>query len=354
MTSVLFIGCYNICRSPMAELILKDLAEKAGVKSQFHIESAGVCSEYEGSMLSEPARCLLSRHGIPYFGKAARPLQRKDYGAFDLLLAMDWAGFSRAREFFSGDPEHKIRLLLDFAERPGEIEDPEFSMDYAKTWKELTEGCQGLLDYFTTEERNPGKFRRVLCYGDSNTYGHDPRSLLGERYEEAVRWTALLRQKGWQIRNEGRNGRVIPYLKEDLETACAQFWDQETDIAVIMLGTNDLLNHCGLTAEVCARRMEDFLTYLLTEGPPCTLLLTAPPAMIPGAWIDDPRTLEESRRLPRCYETLAQKLGVAFVNAAEWNVSLTFDGVHFSKNGHRTFAAEMHRTLCAVLQNETP
>ena len=91
------------------------------------------------------------------------------------------------------------------------------------------------------------------------------------------------------------------------------------------------------------------MTYLLAEGPPCTLLLTAPPAMVPGAWIDSPRTLEESRRLPGCYETLAQKLGVVFVNAAEWNVSLTFDGVHFSKNGHRTFAAEMHRRLCAVL-----
>ncbi len=349
MTSILFVGGFNTCRSPAAELILKDLAEKTGLDTQFHIESAGVNAKGEESMLTESTRGILDKLGIDYSGKTVRQMHKEDYHAFEFLIAMDWASFSRARAICGGDPENKIHFLLDFTEQPGEVENPEFSEDYLKTWIEISTGCAGLLDYLKRAGKKPGKSRRILCFGDSNTYGFDPRSLREEpRYGESVRWTELLRQKGWRILNEGQNGRAIPYRKTEIENACARFREHHADAAVIMLGTNDLLKGGGLTAEVCAKRMETFLSDLLSERPPFVLLLTAPPAMLPGAWIDSARILDESRRLSGCYRTLAQKTGIAFADAASWNVALTFDGVHFSKSGHRTFAAEMHKTLCSV------
>lgn len=195
---------------------------------------------------------------------------------------------------------------------------------------------------------------RILCFGDSNTYGYDPRSYLGGRYPASVRWTALLKTAGWEITNAGENGRCIPHRAQEAGMLVEMVRRAKADMAVIMLGSNDLLQpSAAASAEACAERMERFLTASLQEMPaPCEILLIAPPPMEWGAWVNDPEILEESRRLADCYEALAQRLGILFADAGTWDVELTFDGVHFSELGHRAFAAGMQRILKRILPPE--
>ena len=100
--------------------------------------------------------------------------------------------------------------------------------------------------------------RRLLCYGDSNTYGYDPRSYLGGRYPESVRWTALLNAGGWKVINQGENGRSIPKLDQEIETAIQTVRGIDTDILAVMLGSNDLLQCPDLAAEVCGSGWSGF------------------------------------------------------------------------------------------------
>jgi len=191
--------------------------------------------------------------------------------------------------------------------------------------------------------------RRILCYGDSNTYGYDPRSYLGGRYSEAVRWTALLNADGWEVLNEGENGRCIPWSDGEINTAARLLRRGSAEALVVMLGSNDLLRQPALTAESCERRMERFLTALQEKSPaPLQILLTAPPPMEPGPWVSSPGTLSESRRLAGCYAKLAERLGIGFADAGAWGVELAYDGVHFSEAGHRAFAQGMRKALDAL------
>jgi len=187
--------------------------------------------------------------------------------------------------------------------------------------------------------------RRIFCYGDSNTYGYDPRSCFGGRYPESVRWTALLQTQGWDIFNAGQNGRSIPRNGWEIEMLVQMLRRYQPDIVTVMLGSNDLLQDPGLSAAGCGERMEGFLAALLKQAPSCQLLLIAPPPMALGAWVDDPKIVETSQRLGAQYQGLAQKLGIAFADANDWNVELTFDGVHFSERGHRAFFAGIGKRL---------
>lgn len=189
---------------------------------------------------------------------------------------------------------------------------------------------------------------RIFCYGDSNTHGYDPRSCLGGRYPESVRWTALLQAQGWDIFNAGQNGRSIPRNAWEIESLAQMIRRQQPEIITVMLGTNDLLQSPGFSAAGCAERMERFIGTLLEQAPPCQFLLIAPPPMALGAWVDDPKIVETSQRLGAQYQGLAQKLGIAFADANDWNVELTFDGVHFSECGHRTFFVEIGKRLLAL------
>ena len=192
--------------------------------------------------------------------------------------------------------------------------------------------------------------RRLLCYGDSNTYGYDPRSFLGGRYPESVRWTALLNAANWDVINRGENGRSIPRLDREIEAAVQTVRGIETDILTVMLGSNDLLQCPGLSAEVCGKRMEQFLAALLEKArADLKILLVAPPPMELGAWVSDHRTLEESHRLAGYYERTAHQLGVAFADAGTWGVGLAYDGVHFSEDGHLAFAKGIRAALDALL-----
>lgn len=151
MIKILFVCHGNICRSPMAEFVMKDLVEKAGLKDRFHIESAATSTEEIGNPVYPPARRKLAEYGISCAGHAARQLTRKDYDQFDWLIGMDFANLRNMRRMCGGDEQEKIHLLMDYTHRPGEVADPWYTGNFEATWQDVREGCEGLLQYLTKE-----------------------------------------------------------------------------------------------------------------------------------------------------------------------------------------------------------
>ena len=149
MTGILFVCHGNICRSPMAEFVMKDLVKKAGLEKRFHIESAATSTEEIGNPVYPPARRKLAEHGIGCAGHAARQLRRPDYEEYDFLVGMDGANLRNMRRICGGDPEGKISLLLDFTDRPGDVADPWYTGDFDAAWRDVLAGCQGLLAHIT-------------------------------------------------------------------------------------------------------------------------------------------------------------------------------------------------------------
>jgi lysophospholipase L1-like esterase len=180
---------------------------------------------------------------------------------------------------------------------------------------------------------------RILCFGDSNTWGFDPRDTLGGRYPAQHRWVDILaKETGWEVLNEGINGRQIPRNPYPLRLLQNS---GPVDIFLVMLGTNDLLQ--GATAPEAAARMEYFLTRLRPHCP--GLLLVAPPPMKRGAWVDSDALVEKSRRLIGEYRDLANRMDIPFVDTSRWEIPLAFDGVHFSEEGNRIFATRLMEFL---------
>ena len=156
MHNILFVCHGNICRSPMAEFVMKDLVAKAGLESQFHIESAATSTEEIGNPVYPLARQKLREHGIDCSGKTARQLTRADGEKFDLLIGMDSANLRNMRRI-CGDSEEKIHLLLDFTQRPGDVADPWYTGDFDATWRDVLEGCRGLMEYLSRLDRAKNK-----------------------------------------------------------------------------------------------------------------------------------------------------------------------------------------------------
>ena len=151
MHAVLFVCHGNICRSPMAEFVMKDLVRKAGADTEFFIASAATSTEEIGNPVYPPARRKLAEHGIGCAGKTARQLRREDYDRFDLLIGMDGANLRNMRRICGGDPDGKLSLLLDWTGRPGDVADPWYTGDFEATWRDVLAGCQGLLDALIKE-----------------------------------------------------------------------------------------------------------------------------------------------------------------------------------------------------------
>ena len=145
MKKILFVCHGNICRSPMAKFVMKDLVKKAGLVSQFHIESAATSREEIGNPVYPPARRKLAEYGISCDGHAARQLTNADYEKYDLLSGMDRANLRNMQRIYSGDPDGKLHLLMDYTDRPGDVADPWYTGDFEATWQDVLEGCQGLL-----------------------------------------------------------------------------------------------------------------------------------------------------------------------------------------------------------------
>ena len=188
MIRILFVCHGNICRSPMAEFVMKDLVKKAGLESQFHIESAATSTEEIGNPVYPPARHKLAEHGIDCAGKTARQLKNRDYDQYDLLIGMDKANLRNMYRICGGDYDGKIHLLLEYAGRPkkgtqrkpseagyvgrgearerskfspqaeteesglcfDEVADPWYTDDFEATWQDVLAGCLGLLDFLQT------------------------------------------------------------------------------------------------------------------------------------------------------------------------------------------------------------
>ncbi len=135
MTKILFVCHGNICRSPMAEFVMKDLVKKAGLEARFHIESAATSTEEIGNPVYPPARRKLAEHGIDCAGKTARQLRNSDYDNFDLLIGMDRANLRNMYRICGGDFAGKLHLPMDYTDHPGDVADPWYTDDFETTWR---------------------------------------------------------------------------------------------------------------------------------------------------------------------------------------------------------------------------
>lgn len=129
----------------MAEFVMKDLVAKAGREDDFYIESAATSTEEIGNPVYPPARRKLAEHGIGCAGKTARQMMQSDYHRFDMIVGMDGWNLRNMRRICGDDPEGKISLLMDFTKRPGDVADPWYTGDFEATWRDVLEGCQGIL-----------------------------------------------------------------------------------------------------------------------------------------------------------------------------------------------------------------
>ena len=156
MKKILFVCHGNICRSPMAEFVMKDLVKKAGLAPQFHIESAATSREEIGNPVYSPARRKLAEHGISCDGHAARQLTNQDYDKYDLLIGMDSANLRNMYRICGGDFAGKLHLLMDYTDHSRDVADPWYTEDFESTWQDVLAGCQGLLRELLQErgERN--------------------------------------------------------------------------------------------------------------------------------------------------------------------------------------------------------
>lgn len=177
----------------------------------------------------------------------------------------------------------------------------------------------------------------VTCFGDSNTYGYDPRSFLGGRYDPDHRWVDILAaETGWTVYNMGQNGREIPTSLPSIPS--------DTDLLILLLGTNDLLQ--GLSPEMASAKLERFVQKI--PLPPEQILLIAPPPMTLGEWVPSQQLIDHSHTFAQNCAALAQRLGIPFANAGDWNIPLSYDGVHFTQEGHRAFAAGLLNVLSTL------
>lgn len=148
---IIFVCHGNICRSPMAEFVMKELVEQAGLTDSIYVESAATSTEEIGNVVYPPARRKLAEHGISCEGKRARQLRAADYSRFDLLIGMDDWNLRNMKAICGGDPEGKILRLMDLTDRPGEVSDPWYTGDFESTWRDVSCGCRALLQRIVTK-----------------------------------------------------------------------------------------------------------------------------------------------------------------------------------------------------------
>ena len=174
----------------------------------------------------------------------------------------------------------------------------------------------------------------TICFGDSNTYGYDPRSYLGVRYNPDSRWVDILAvETGWTVYNIGQNGREIP--------AAAPDFPADTDLLIVMLGTTT----CSRD-EVRNRPLRGWIgSFLCISLDRSKILLIAPPPMTLGAWVPSQQLIDASRTFARLCQALAKQMDLRFVDAGKWDIPLAYDGVHFTDQGHKAFAAGLLEEL---------
>ncbi|MDY2656145.1 MAG: low molecular weight protein-tyrosine-phosphatase [Candidatus Limiplasma sp.] len=150
MKRILFVCHGNICRSPMAEFVMRDLLEKQGIHD-IETASAATSSEEIGNPVHPGTRRKLAEHGIRCDGKTACRLTRADYAHYDLIIGMDAYNLRNMQTLFGGDPDHKLHKLLSFCGEGGDVADPWYTGDFEQTWQDISRGCQALMDHLTTK-----------------------------------------------------------------------------------------------------------------------------------------------------------------------------------------------------------
>lgn len=146
--SILFVCLGNICRSPMAEFVMKDLVRRAGAEERFFIASAATSTWEIGNPIHEGSQRVMREMGIPFEDHRATLLRREDYEAYDLILGMDRENLRDMLRIFGGDPEGKVQLLLSVDGEAREIADPWYTGDFKTTWRDITLACRSRLADF--------------------------------------------------------------------------------------------------------------------------------------------------------------------------------------------------------------
>ena len=147
MIKILFICLGNICRSPMAEFLLKDMVKKSGIAADFYIASAATSTYEIGNPVHRGTRAKLAQYGISVAGKTAVQLTKEDYARYDYLIAMDTANIRDIMRIIGSDPQHKVYKLLQFAGSERNIADPWYTGNFDVTYDDIYEGCIALLEY---------------------------------------------------------------------------------------------------------------------------------------------------------------------------------------------------------------
>lgn len=157
MIRVLFVCLGNICRSPMAEFIMKSIISERGLSDRFYIASAATSTEEiwngVGNPVYPPAKRELAKHGISCEGKRAVQITKADYGKYDYILGMEERNIRNILWIVGKDPEHKVKLLLDYSDHPRDIADPWYTGNFESTYRDVVEGCEGFLLYLEREGR---------------------------------------------------------------------------------------------------------------------------------------------------------------------------------------------------------
>ena len=146
MKKIMFVCHGNICRSPMAEFVMKKMVADRGLENQFVICSSATSTEEIGNDIHPGTRRTLDKNGVPYSRREAVQLERRDYEKYDLFIGMDSANVRNMHRIFGSDPDGKIKKLLDYTTRGGDVADPWYTGDFSATWRDVNEGCEGLLN----------------------------------------------------------------------------------------------------------------------------------------------------------------------------------------------------------------